>query len=200
MPKRNPSLHGAVPEKCKTALLLVDVINDFEFPGGGDLFSRALPAARCLRRLKRRTKRAGIPVIYANDNFGRWQSDFRAQVDHCLNDGVRGEEVVKLLLPDEDDFFVLKPKHSGFFASSLGLLLGYLGVETLIIAGFAGDICVLYTVNDAYMRDFHLIIPADCIASETPEGNRHALAHMRRYLRARTPDSKRLRLPRKNRK
>jgi nicotinamidase-related amidase len=55
----------------------------------------------------------------------------------------------------------------------------------LILTGFAGDICVLYTANDAYMRDYDLIIPADCIASESGNGNEAALDHMRTRLKAR---------------
>ena len=82
--------------------------------------------AERIAALKRRAKAAGIPAIYVNDNFGRWQSDFNAQVEHCLNDGVRGQPLAELLRPDEDDYFVLKPKHSGFFSTTLDILLDYL--------------------------------------------------------------------------
>jgi len=110
MPANNPDLHGNVPESSHTALLLIDVINDLEFEGAEQLLRHALPMARRLARLKSRARRAGIPAIYVNDNFGRWQSDFRRVVDHCLEDGVRGETIVKLLEPKDDDYFVLKPK------------------------------------------------------------------------------------------
>ena len=79
--------------------------------------------ARQSPTLKQRAKEAGIPVIYVNDNFGRWQSNFNHQVEHCLHDGVRGQPVVELLQPEEDDYFVLKPKHSGFFSTALDMLL-----------------------------------------------------------------------------
>src|SRR5205085_2726989 len=115
--------------------------------------------------LKQRARRANVPVIYANDNFGRWRSDLSAQVNHCLYDGVRGQPLVELLQPGEDDYFVLKPKHSAFFSTSLDILLEYLGTESVVLAGIAGNNCVLFTANDAYMRDLHLLVSADCVAS-----------------------------------
>lgn len=158
-----------------TALLLIDVINDFDFPGSEDLLRHALPAAKKLARLKRRMHGAGVPIIYVNDNFGRWQSDFREQIERCAGDTCIGCEVARLLLPSRTDYFVLKPKHSGFFSTSLEVLLAFLGVDTLVLSGVAGDICVLYTANDAYMRDYKIIAAADCIASETIAANEAAL-------------------------
>ena len=119
VPARNADLHGNVPENARAALLLVDVINDMEFEGGEKLIRHALPMARRLARLKARARAVGIPAVYVNDNFGRWRSDFRVVVEHCLTSGVRGEEVARLLRPHDDDYFVLKPKHSGFYATTL---------------------------------------------------------------------------------
>lgn len=185
-PPNNADLHGNVPERSSVALLLVDVINDMEFSGADGLLKSALPMARRIAALKKRAKAAGIPAIYANDNFGRWNSDFRKVVEHCLHDGVRGEPVARLLEPEEDDYFVLKPKHSAFFATTLDTPLAYLGTRTVILTGIAGNICILFSANDAYMRDFNLVIPADCVASNTPQENRHALDQMRTVLKART--------------
>ena len=114
MPEKNIDLHGSAPDKHRFALLLIDVINDFDFPEADQLLKHARPMARILLRLKRRARKAGVPVIYVNDNFGQWKSDFRRTVDHCVMQG-RGRDVVKLLRPEESDYFVLKPKHSGFF-------------------------------------------------------------------------------------
>ena len=180
----NEDLHGNVPDESGTVLLMIDVINDMEFEGGDELLKYALPVGQKLERLKRRAKKAGIPVIYVNDNFGKWQSDFRKQVAHCLEDGVRGEPLARLLAPDDDDYFVLKPKHSGFYSTTLDTLLVYLKAKTLILTGLTGDMCVLFTANDAYLRDFQLIIPSDCVASIDPEENHHALKQMQRVLKA----------------
>ncbi len=175
MPAKNEDLHGSVPDKAEVALLLIDVINDLEFPEGDKLLRYALPVADRIASLKRRAREARVPVIYVNDNFGRWRSDLNAQVDHCLRDGVRGKPLVERLRPEKDDYFVLKPKHSGFFSTSLDILLDYLQVKTLILAGVAGNICVLFTANDAYMRDFHLVVPRDAVASNTEDENLYAL-------------------------
>ena len=184
MPANNEDLHGSVPENSAVALLLIDVINDMEFEGAEALVAQAVPMAHRIAALKRRAKAAGIPTIYVNDNFGRWKSDFRRVVEHCLHDGVRGEEVARILEPDEHDYFVLKPKHSAFFATTLDTLLTYLGARTVILTGVAGNICILFSANDAYMRDLNVVVPADCVASNTPEENAHALEQMAKILKA----------------
>jgi nicotinamidase-related amidase len=181
---KNDDLHGNVPDDADVALLLIDVINDLEFEGGEVLLTPALFMAEQIAALKRRTKQAGIPAVYVNDNFGRWQSDFAKLLDHCLADNVRGQPLAERLQPEPDDYFVLKPKHSGFYGTTLDLLLRYLKVTTVILTGLTGDICVLFTANDAYMRDFHLLVPADCVASLHPDENQHALMHMQRVLKA----------------
>ncbi len=173
-------------EQTKTVLILIDVINDLEFEGGEQLLPHALAMAESIAKLKERTEAAQIPSIYVNDNFGQWRSDFSHLIDHCLQDGVRGEPMVRRLKPSKEDYFVLKPKHSGFYLTTLDLLLQYLGAKTLILTGVAGDICVIFTANDAYMRDYKLHIPADCIASNTVEFNERAIQIMQRALKADT--------------
>lgn len=180
MSKQSTDLHGNAPDHSSVALLLLDVINDLEFEGGELLEQYALPAARRIKELKRRARLAGIPAIYVNDNFGRWRSDFKNLVDHVIKDQTRGEPIARLLQPADDDYFVLKPKHSGFFSTSLELLLTHLGSETLILVGWAGDICVFFTASDAHMREYELIIPADCIASEDAHQNERVLELMQR--------------------
>ena len=181
-PNRDRLNHA--PDKSETALLLIDVINPIDFDGGENLLRHALPMARALAALKQRTKSAGIPVIYVNDNFGRWRSEFPKIVEHCLEPNVRGKPVVEQLPPEDDDYFVLKPKHSAFFQTPLEMLLKYLSANTLILTGMAGDICVLFSANDAYMRDFRIIVPPDCTASEEEAHHRQVLMLMRRVLKA----------------
>lgn len=175
------------------ALVLIDVINDFDFPLAEALLRYALPAAKRIAALKERARRARIPAIYANDNFGQWRSDFHQQIEHCLEKGGRGSQIVELLRPDDDDYFVLKPMHSGFFSTTLEVLLERLEAERLILVGFAADICVLYTANDAYMRGFKVAVPSDCVASETKRQFRFALEHMSKRLKADTKISNKVR-------
>jgi nicotinamidase-related amidase len=182
-------LHGSAPDQSAIALLLIDVINDLHFPGNEHIVRAAPAMAEAIAALKRRAQAAGIPTIYVNDNFGRWQSDFRKQVEHCLHDRVPGETIVRLLQPEPDDYFVLKPKHSGFYSTTLDTLLRYLGTQAVILTGIAANICVWFTANDAYMRDYRLWVPEDCTISNSAEENQFALQQMRRILKADTRPS-----------
>lgn len=166
------------------ALLLIDVINDMCFEGSASLLEHAIPMAHRLKALKDRCERAGVPCVYTNDNFGSWRSDFRALVEHCLNDDVPGRPVARLLRPGPDDYFVLKPRHSAFYATPLDLLLRDLGADTLILTGIAANICVLFSANDAYIRGYRVLVPADCVASNTAEDTETAIAQMRSVLKA----------------
>ena len=189
MPAKNQDLHGSAPDKSPVALLLIDVINDLEFDGGEKAVEHAVPMAEAIAELKRRAKDAGIPVVYSNDNYGRWQSNFDRIVDHVLEDGVRGEPLARLLRPDADDYFVLKPKHSGFYSTTLETLLEYLQARRVVLTGLTTNSCVLFTASDAYMRDLAIFVPEDCVAAESPDEHDHALAQMRRLLKADTRPS-----------
>ncbi len=175
-----------------TALLLIDVINDLSFEGSETLVAQAKPMALRLGRLKRRAAAAGIPTIYINDNFGRWRSDFRQTVAHCTSRSSPGRLVSQRLRPTTRDYFVLKPKHSGFFDTTLDTLLETLRVRRVVLTGIAGNICVLFTANDAYMRDLQIFAPADCIVSNTRADNDHALRQIEVVLKGRVADSTRL--------
>lgn len=181
-------LHGSCPDSSRVALLIVDMINGLEFPDGDALRRHGERIAPRISALAARAREAKVPVIYVNDNFGRWRSDFNAIVEHVLHH-THGRSVAELLLPQDNDYFVLKPKHSGFFYTSLEVLLHYLDVRWLILTGMAGNICVFFTANDAYMRDYGLIVPRDCIASVREDLNDHALTTMHDTLRADTTDS-----------
>ncbi len=181
---KSDNLHGGRPRRSPVALLLVDVINDLEFDGGEELLVHALPMAQRLAAFKKKAQAARIPVIYANDNFGQWQSDFARTVRHCCSRGVRGGAMSRLLKPAADDYFVLKPRHSGFFGTTLDILLHHLGTRLVIVAGLATDICVLFTANDAYMREYSVVVPGDCSAAENPHDHDRALRQMQRILKA----------------
>jgi len=184
MNKKSPDLHGNAPDHSPVVLLLIDVINDFEFKGAERIFQNALPAAKKIAALKNRTDKAGVPAIYVNDNFGKWRSDFRNLVTHCVDDNTRGRPIVELLKPGAEDYFVLKPKQSGFYSTTLDLLLDHLGAHTLIMTGFTGDICVLFTAIDAHLRDYHLLVPRDCVVSQDEKENQTILEYMERILEA----------------
>ena len=176
-----------------SALLLIDVINDLAFAGSDALVAQAEPMAVRLAALKRRATAAGVPTIYINDNFGKWRSDFRQTVAHCTARSSPGRRVSQRLRPTARDYFVLKPKHSGFFDTTLDTLLENLRVRRVILTGIAGNICVLFTANDAYMRELKLFAPADCIVSNTAADNDFALRQLESVLKGNVAPSTQLR-------
>ena len=159
-----------------TALLIVDMVSTWDFPDGDTLLTQAVEIAANIAQLKARCRAEGVPVIYANDNLGQWRSDFRQVVERASAAEARGAALTRLLAPAPDDYFVLKPKHSGFHATPLEILLRHLQVHRLIISGVASDQCVMSTAAEARMREWEVLVPADCVASQTPERNRRALA------------------------
>lgn len=169
-------------EKGPAALLIIDMISDFNFEDSDLLFRFVPEVAERIAALKAKAKKAGVPVIYVNDNYGKWQSNFNKLVEHCLEEPGRGRAIVEKLRPAEDDYFVLKPKHSGFFSTSLEVLLDYLKAETLVLTGVAGNICILFTASDGFMRDFKIVVPPDCVASNTQELNDQALQQIKSVL------------------
>lgn len=183
------SLHGNAPDTAKTALLLIDVLNDMAFEGGEALLPSAMAMADRLEALRREARRRGVPVVYVNDNFGRWRSERSDIVAHCLEQGVRGRPVVERLKPGAEDYFVMKPRHSGFYATPLDLLLRHLGADNLVITGITAESCVLFTAADAYVHGYGLVVPEDGVATIDREACAHALAVMRASFKAETPSA-----------
>jgi nicotinamidase-related amidase len=172
-----------------TALLLVDVINDLEFPGGDQLLVQAQPMARQIAGLKQRARQAGVRVIYVNESHDRWRASFAKEVNHCLRNNVRGQSVVRLLQPDEHDLFVLKLSGSSGLMTNLDTLIDKLRVKTLVLTGLLAHLSIMLTANDTYLSGFHLYVPSDCVASKTPRDNDATLEQIRRSLGAVTSPS-----------
>ena len=176
------------------AVLLIDVINDFDFSDGDSLLKQAIPAARAIRGLRAQAQELRVPVVYVNDNFGLWHSERAKIIENCRRSESKGRPVVDMLAPEPDDYFVIKPRHSGFYSTNLPVLLPHLKARRLVLTGFASDICVLFTANDAYMRNYALWVPADCTAAGTPERSRAAVELMGRVVKAETKPSSSLKL------
>lgn len=187
--------HSA-PHSSKFALLIIDMISDFEFEDGQLLFRYAMPVARNILRLKRRARAAHIPTIYVNDNFGQWRSDFRQLVQRCLNERLRGMPITRMLAPEDEDYFVLKPANSGFFSTPLRTLLQLIGVETIMLTGVTSNQCVLFTAADAYVRNYQLFVPRDCVAAIKMKDNELALTYFKTVLKADVRSSSRISLSR----
>jgi nicotinamidase-related amidase len=169
----------------RTALLLVDFINLFDFPDAGKLAPRAIRAARHTAQLKARARAARMPCIYANDNFGEWTSEFSALTLQCLEKPGPASIIAHLLQPQEGDLSVLKPMHSAFYGTPLEFLLDELDVSRLLITGVTADICIFATSEDAYMRrKYEIWVPSNCVAATKATYERTALEHIERVHKA----------------
>jgi nicotinamidase-related amidase len=175
-----------------TALLILDMINLFDFEGGQRLARDAARIVPAIATLRARFDRAGAPVVYVNDNFTRWQGEFRDLIDHCIAAGGVSAEIAARLRPAERHYYILKPKHSAFLATALPVLLAKLGVGRLVLAGLAADSCILATAQDANMREFEVWVPGDCVAAQTGARRTGSLALLRTSSVARTPASTRV--------
>jgi nicotinamidase-related amidase len=188
----NEDLHGNVPDSCPRVLILVDVINDLDFPGNGSLVKAAGGLGKRIAKLKARCSDAGMPTIYVNDNRGRWRSDFSAVLNHCLEPSSLGRSLVEKVVPGPRDYIVLKPKHSPFYATPLGTILSYLDAKSVVLAGLTTNACVLSAAMGIHVRDLKLFVPSDCVAALNATLQRRALAVMRESFGAVTTVSSRL--------
>ncbi|MEG9297077.1 isochorismatase family cysteine hydrolase [Mangrovibacillus sp. Mu-81] len=173
--------------KNKTALLIIDMINTFDFTGGDDLLNHTKKIVEPINHLKKKAKNADVPVIYVNDNYGLWQDNMDDIIKVCKEG--KGRSIIEKIHPDKDEYFIVKPKHSCFFGTQLEILLHQLDVNHLMLTGIAGDICVLFTANDAYMREYGVSIPIDCIASESKKDNDSAIHIIKKTINADLRDS-----------
>lgn len=164
-------------------LLLVDFINPLDFPGSQQLAAPALEAARAAARLASAARARGVPLIYANDNFGLWRSNFDDMVHRLDRRGGPSGTIARLLRPHRGDLTLLKPMHSAFFGTPLDIILDKMGARSLILAGLATDICIQMTAADAFLRGLKVRVPVECTAAQTPEKKDAALAYMQDILK-----------------
>ncbi|RZA11133.1 MAG: cysteine hydrolase [Proteobacteria bacterium] len=184
MAKEKTDLNGNAPDESKVALLLVDVINKLDFPNASDFRRSFSSMSLALPKLIKRSRKFDVPVIYVNDNFGKWRSNFKSQIAECSKVDCQVRDDVLRLAPGPDDYYVLKPQHSAFYATPLSLLLESLKVETLIICGISAESCILFTATDAYVRKFKIVLASDCIVSQNAAKKNAALKLMKESLRA----------------
>lgn len=166
--------------------LIIDMINDLAFPGAEPLLRAAGAMVDDLLGFRSQADEAGVPTLYVNDNFGHWRSERSAIVERAQREDSPARAIAKALSPRSSDFFVIKPRFSGFYATNLQVLLPQLGISRLILSGVATDICVLFTATDAYMREYDLWVPRNLVASDDPKRDAWALEIMRNSMGART--------------
>ncbi len=172
---------GTPENTSQTALLIIDMINNFDFSNGEVLAKKTLPIAKNIQKLKKQFTKEKRPIIYINDHYNLWQADVTRIINHCKNS--LSEEIIHIIQPKPDDLFLIKPKHSAFFGTALNTLLYQLNVRSLVITGIAGNICVLFTANDAYMREYSIHVPQNAIASADDQDNAYSLKMIKNVLK-----------------
>jgi nicotinamidase-related amidase len=177
--RKNEDLHGNCPDSCPVVLLLVDVLNDADFPGNSQLLKSVRSLGKDISALKKRCSDAGITIIYVNDNRGKWRSDLSAVLSRCLRPDSPGCPMVSQLIPEASDYIVLKPKHSAFYATPLDTIFSYLRVKTALLAGLITNACILTTASELYVRDLDVYAPSDCVAAPIKRVHRDALEVMK---------------------
>ena len=175
----------AIPRpRTKTALLVIDFFNPFLARLGRGYARSAMTAARRTADLKARLDAKGVPVVYANDNFGKWESEFSSLVQTCRELPGAAGQIADMLAPTPRDRSILKPRHSAFYETPLSFLLETVGASRVILTGIAADSCITFTAHDAHLRRLDVWVPRDCVASPTPARTRAALEQLRRVLDA----------------
>ena len=151
--------------KESTAILVVDMLNDFMKPGGKMVLDTGKFIIESSSRLIERARNNGIPIVYVNDSHRpglRQDREFKKRAEHCI-EGTWGAEVIRELKPQEGDFVVKKRRFSGFYETDLDLTLKDLEIDTVVIIGVVTNICVRSTIHDAFFRGYKVIIPRDCV-------------------------------------
>jgi nicotinamidase-related amidase len=184
--------HLAGHHASAKALVIIDMINVWNMPGGADIRRAARAMIPKLSRLIQSARRANVAVIYANDNFGRWRSDLSHLMEQSRQSHRDAAAIVDAIAPEAADYIVLKPEHSAFYASPLEPLLKALRARHLVLTGVSGDQCVLATAGDALLRDYEVSIPRDAIACASPARTRAVLRHFQQVMELRTPEARRI--------
>jgi nicotinamidase-related amidase len=175
--------------RSRTALLIIDMISEMDFPGLEEMRTRLDSVTEAIVRLRDQADRAGVPTIYVNDNFGEWHSERSLLLDRAQAGGSPGADIARRLAPRDSDYFIIKPQFSGFYSTNLPVLLPKLGANRLILTGIATDICVLFTAADAHMRDYKLWVPEDATATPAEERKHWALQILATTMGAETASS-----------
>ena len=161
------------------ALLLVDVLKDFEHEDGDALLASYRRRHPALVSLLAEARGRGIPVLYANDGAGRWDGNPEGLVRAAVEQGKAGELVAEVA-PAGEEPIVLKAAYSAFEGTDLDERLRGLGVERLAVAGAATEMCVFQTALDAQRSGWGVAVRGDASATVDPRNEAIALDYLER--------------------
>jgi len=166
----------------KTALLIVDVVNSYDFEDAERLVASARQAVPHIAELLDRAREENVRVIYVNDNYGAWN----ASPDDLVQDVLGGDhaDLLEPLVPDEDAAFVVKARHSVFYETPLEYLLRQEEIERIVLTGQVTEQCILYSALDAYIRHLEVAVATDAVAHIYEDLAQAALEMMKRNMGA----------------
>jgi nicotinamidase-related amidase len=156
------SFGAMAPDSPKTALLVIDMVSNYDFEDAEKLIESAREAVPRIRDLIERARSEDVPVIYVNDNYGAWN----ASLDDLVEQFLQGEhrDLLEPLAPDDDAAFVLKARHSVFYETPLEYMLRQQETERIVLTGQVTEQCILYSALDAYIRHLKVVVPIDAVA------------------------------------
>src|SRR4051812_24427778 len=175
------------PGMPKTALIVVDMVQTYDFEDAEHLVENVERIVEPLTQLIQRAKREADHLIYVNDNFGDWHSERQRLVDEAL----AGEhaKLVEAIKPDDDATFIVKARHSIFYGTPLDYMLDSEHIERIVLTGQVTEQCILYSALDAHVRSRPTVVPRDCVAHIYPDLADAALKMMQRNMQADVVDS-----------
>jgi nicotinamidase-related amidase len=166
-----------------TAVLVIDMLNTYQHPDADKLAPHVAEIIDPLAALVSQAReRDDVALIYVNDNYG----DFTAEFSDLVRSALDGErpDLVEPIVPAEGCRMLTKVRHSAFYSTSLGYLLGQLEPRRVVLTGQVTEQCILYTALDAYVRHFPVVVPPDAVAHIDPELSDAALTMMESNMRA----------------
>jgi nicotinamidase-related amidase len=171
----------------KSALIVVDMLNEYDHEDADVLVESARAALPGMRRLIERAGQEGTPVVYVNDNNGDWSAGRPELLARAV--AGRARDVVEPIAPGEGTWFIAKARHSIFYETQLEYLLREQEVERIVLVGQVTEQCILYSALDAYVRHFAVAVPRDAVAGIHRDLADCALRMMERNMRAEIVDA-----------
>lgn len=165
-----------------SAILIIDMLNDFVLPGAPLEVPDTRKIIPNIEREIEKARRVGYPILYLCDSHAQDDREFKIWPRHCVK-GTKGAQVVDELEPEPKDIVVEKTTYSGFFNTRLEEVLRSLGATDLIITGCVTNICILYTASDAVLRGYDVTIPRGCVAGLNKEDHEFALRQLENVLK-----------------
>jgi nicotinamidase-related amidase len=154
-------------DPATTALVVVDMQNDFVKQGGSLLVPDAEGTIAAIARLLELARASGMRVVYGQDTHRRGDPEWEIWPEHC-REGSWGWEIVTELAPGPEDTVLRKARYDAFYGTPLDHLLRVWGVYRLVICGVVTNIGVQSTAASAALRWYGVVIPCDAISALEP--------------------------------